>query len=62
MSKPKDITGQKFGRLTALYLLHNYHKWVYIGYVIVSVVTSLMLKVRYYVLNILSHAVVCHRI
>lgn len=27
MSKPfKDITGQKFGRLTALYRLHNYHK------------------------------------
>lgn len=26
MAKPKNITGQKFGRLTALYLLHNYHK------------------------------------
>lgn len=27
MSKPfKDITGQKFGKLTALYRLHNYHK------------------------------------
>lgn len=27
MSKPfKDLTGQKFGRLTALYRLHNYHK------------------------------------
>ena len=24
--KVKDITGQKFGRLTALYRLHNYHK------------------------------------
>lgn len=22
----KDITGKKFGRLTALYRLHNYHK------------------------------------
>ena len=26
MPKLKDITGQKFGRLTALYRLHNYHK------------------------------------
>lgn len=26
MSKFKDITGQKFGRLTALYRLHNYPK------------------------------------
>lgn len=26
MSKFKDISGQKFGRLTALYRLHNYHK------------------------------------
>lgn len=26
MAKIKDITGQKFGRLTALYRLHNYHK------------------------------------
>lgn len=25
MSNVKDITGQKFGRLTALYRLHNYH-------------------------------------
>lgn len=26
MSKPfKDISGKKFGRLTALYMLHNYH-------------------------------------
>lgn len=24
--KLKDITGQKFGRLTVLYRLHNYHK------------------------------------
>lgn len=26
MGVVKDITGQKFGRLTALYKLHNYHK------------------------------------
>lgn len=26
MGKFKDITGQKFGRLTALYRLNNYHK------------------------------------
>lgn len=26
MSKLKDLTGQKFGRLTVLYKLHNYHK------------------------------------
>ena len=26
MSKLKDLTGQKFGQLTALYKLHNYHK------------------------------------
>ena len=25
MAKYKDVTGQKFGRLTALYKLHNYH-------------------------------------
>lgn len=27
MSKLKDITGQKFGRFTVLYKLHNYHKY-----------------------------------
>lgn len=26
MNKPKNLSGQKFGRLTALYRLHNYHK------------------------------------
>lgn len=26
MPKLKDITGQKFGKLTVLYRLHNYHK------------------------------------
>ena len=26
MSKIRDLSGQKFGRLTALYRLHNYHK------------------------------------
>lgn len=27
MSRFKDLTGQKFGRLTALYKLHNYHNY-----------------------------------
>lgn len=26
MNKPKNLSGQTFGRLTALHRLHNYHK------------------------------------